>query len=307
MNHNAVDAPRADPPELAGLEPIERIRRRWPMMFGALVTGLMVFALTRELLDGGIVGLSRIVPHSPLFYLFFAIAYLAVPTGDYIIYRRLWKLPFAGFGALVRKRIANDVVLGYSGDLYFYVWARERVKMATSPFGTVKDVTILSGIVGNIVMLAMVAVVLPLVAEMFSPHTFRMVVRSAVILFFVTAPLLIFSRRVFSLPAGQLRMVGLVHLARIAVDSTALALAWHFAMPDVSLGMWLFLVATRLLVSRMPLVPSKDLLFANFAIIFIGQSEAVGDLIAFGAALTLLVHVVLFSAFGLAALVRKDL
>ena len=69
----------------------------------------------------------------------------------------------------------------------------------------------------------------------------------------------------------------------------------------------LLLSAGRLLASRLPLVPNKDLLFANFAIIFIGQSEAVGDLIAFGAALTLLVHVVLFSAFGLAALVRKDL
>lgn len=307
MNQSAVDAPQADPAPLAGLEPIERISRRWPMILGALVSVLMILGLAHQLFEGGTDDLWRTVPHNVPFYLFFFIGYLAAPIGDYVIYRRLWRLPLAGLAALIQKRIANDVVIGYSGDLYFYVWARQRLKMVTAPFGAVKDVTILSGIVGNIVMLAMVAVVLPLAAELFTPHAFRMVVRSTIILFVITAPLLIFSRRVFSLPARQLRMIGLIHLCRIIVDSAALALAWHFAMPDVSLGMWLFLVAARLVVARMPLVPNKDLLFANFAIIFIGQGEAVGDLVAFGAALTLLVHVVLFGALGLAALIRKDL
>ncbi len=67
-----------------------------------------------------------------------------------------------------------------------------------------------------------------------------------------------------------------------------------FANPGV-VGMWLFLAAGRLLVSRLPLVPNKDLLFANFAIILIGQGEALSELVAFTAALTLFAHV-LFKA-----------
>jgi hypothetical protein len=55
----------------------------------------------------------------------------------------------------------------------------------------------------------------------------------------------------------------------------------------------------------LPLVPNKDLLFANFAIILIGQGSQLSDLIAFTAALTLVYHVVLIVAFGLLAVVEK--
>jgi hypothetical protein len=70
-------------------------------------------------------------------------------------------------------------------------------------------------------------------------------------------------------------------------------------MPSVSMGMWLFLVAARLLVSRLPLVPNKDLLFANFAILVIGQDATLSNLIAFSAASTLLLHVLIIVGFGL--------
>ena len=76
-------------------------------------------------------------------------------------------------------------------------------------------------------------------------------------------------------------------------------------LPGVPVGMWLFLAAGRLLVSRLPLVPNKDLLFANAAILLIGQDQALSELIAFTAALTLVVHVALIILFGIhAALTR---
>lgn len=52
-------------------------------------------------------------------------------------------------------------------------------------------------------------------------------------------------------------------------------------------------------------MPNKDLLFANFAILLIGQDQELSELIAFTAALTLLVHVVLIALFGLMELVRR--
>jgi hypothetical protein len=45
-------------------------------------------------------------------------------------------------------------------------------------------------------------------------------------------------------------------------------------------------------------VPNKDLLFANFAILVIGHDRALSDLMAFTAALTLVVHGVLLLLFG---------
>ena len=55
----------------------------------------------------------------------------------------------SGLIALHKKRISNEVLLGYSGEAYFYAWARQRSQMVAAPFGAVKDVSILSAIAGN--------------------------------------------------------------------------------------------------------------------------------------------------------------
>ncbi|KQN24785.1 hypothetical protein ASE86_00315 [Sphingomonas sp. Leaf33] len=291
--------------DVESLVPIERIRSRWPVIFAGAMTLLMVAGLARELLDHGLQALWRHVPASPAFYLAFALLYMSAPTFDWLIFRRLWGLPAAGLVALVKKRIANEVVVGYSGDAYFYVWARARMKMVAAPFGAVKDVTILSAVAGNLITLAMVVVSLPIARGLMSPDMFKMVAGSAAVTLAISLPFIVFSRRVFSLPRRMLWWIFNMHSLRLAFGSLMIAVAWAFAMPDVTLGMWLFLAAARLLVSRLPLVPNKDLLFANFAILLIGQGAALSDLMAFTAALTLAVHVALIGVFALYGLVVR--
>lgn len=290
---------------IPGLEPLKTVRSRWPAIIGGVLTLAMIAGLARELLGHGLAGLQRSVPQDPRFYLCFALLYMSPPTGDYVIFRRLWGIPLGGLVALIKKRIANEVVFGYSGDAYFYAWARAKARMVASPFGAVKDVTILSAIAGNGITLLMVAVALPLGHRLLPPEMFRTVMGSAAITFAISLPFLIFSRRVFSLPRGTLWWVFMIHCIRLLCGSVLIALAWHFALPSVSVGMWLFLAAGRLLVSRLPLVPNKDLLFANFAIILIGQDHALSELIAFTAALTLLVHVALIILFSVHAVATR--
>lgn len=304
----ANPAPLPAATDLAGLEPIEKIKRRWPALLGAAVSLLMIAGLTHELFDRGLAGLSQTAPDTWLFYVFFALMYLCAPTFDYVIFRRLWRIPLlGGLVALHRKRIANDVVLGYSGEAYFYAWARQRTKMVAAPFGAVKDVSILSAMAGNAITLAMLALALPFAAELLTPAQFRTGLVSAGIIVAMSVPFLLFSRRVFSLGRGTLWWIFGVQCLRLVVGSLLTALAWHFAMPDVALGMWILLAAARMLVSRLPFVPNKDLLFASFAIILIGQGEAMAELMAFIAALTLLVHVLLIAGFAVLGLVRKDI
>ncbi|MET4896874.1 hypothetical protein RN629_06805 [Sphingomonadaceae bacterium jetA1] len=292
-------------PDLAELEPLKTVKSRWPTIIGALLTLAMVVGLGHELLGRGLVGLSHSVPTDPLFYVVFVALYMALPIGDYVIFRRLWNIPPSGLAALIRKRIANEVAFSYSGEAYFYAWARANAKMVAAPFGAVKDVGILSAIAGNAITLVMIGLALPFGRELLTPDQLRIVWGSIGIVMATSLPFLIFSRRVFSLDRNTLWWVFMVHCLRLIASSVLIALAWHLGMPEVSLGMWLFLSAARLLVSRLPLVPNKDLLFANFAILLIGQDQELSDLIAFTAALTLLVHVVLIAGFGLAELVRR--
>lgn len=305
LSANADSVPagmiQADLPDIAALQPADTLRRRWPAVAGAVLSVVMVVMLGRELLDTGLDGLSRAAPDSPWFYVFFAALYMAAPTGDFLIFRYLWRIPWAGFAALHKKRIANDVVLGYSGEAYFYAWARARANLVAAPFGAVKDVSLLSAIAGNGATIILCALALPVGYRLIPPGVLNPVAGSVVIALAISLMLILFSKRVFSLPRQQLWVVFWIHCARIAVSSLLLALAWHFAMPAVSLGMWLFLSAARLLVSRLPLVPNKELLFASVAILLIGQGAALSEMIAFVAALTLVVHIGLMLVFAGAA------
>lgn len=309
MNTSVADPvpPLPGAGELAGLEPIKTIKRRWPTFLGAALSLLMVVGLGRELFDKGLNGLTQTAPDSWIFYLFFGAMYLIAPTIDFVIFRRLWRIPLSGMVALHRKRIANDVVLGYSGEAYFYAWARQRTRMVAAPFGAVKDVSILSAMAGNAITLLLLAMALPLASELLTPAQFKSGLTAAGVIVAMSLPFLLFSRRVFSLDRRELWWVFAMHCLRLVGGSLFVAFAWHFAMPAVSLGMWILLAAARMLVSRLPLVPNKELLFANFAILLIGQGAALSDLLAFMAALTLLVHVVLIVGFALLGLVKKEL
>lgn len=292
-------APESHLATIAALEPVRGVRRRWPALLNITVTIAMLVGLVNELLDHGLLGFERAVPDSPLFYVCFLAAYFTLPLSDLAIFRRLWNLPLSAFGALNRKRIANDVLIGYTGDAYFYAWARQKLKMVAAPFGAVKDVSIVSGMAGNTAALLLAAASLPLGYRLIDPGLLRTMLWSLATTALVMITVLALRRIVFSLSRRDLLFIFRLDVARILIGALLTATAWHFAMPEVSLFMWLFLMAGRQLVSRLPFLPNKDLLFANFAILIIGRDKALSNLMAFTATTTLLLHVALLTLFGL--------
>ena len=290
-----------------GPQPLQTVTRRWPTVLGAVVTVAMVGGLGYELFRHGLDGLTRATPTDPRFYICFVLYYMALPTGDFLIYRRLWGIPPSGLVALLKKRIANDVLINYTGEAYLYAWARERATLVAAPFGAIKDVSILSAIAGNAITLLMLAVAIPLGRDLLTPDQFRTALWSTVALVALSLPFLIFSRRVFSLPRRALWEVFGLQSARVVASSGFTALAWHFALPGVGVGMWMLLAAGRLLVSRLPMMSTttKDLLFFTFATLLIGQDEALRQLLAFFVALTLVTNAALILAFGLYSLVTR--
>ena len=299
------ELPVAAASDIAGLEPMQSLKRRWPSLLGGALTIAMFVFVVRKLLATGVPGLLHALPDSPMFYVVFAALYMSLPLGDYAIFRRLWRIPVSGLVALMKKRVANEVLLGYSGEAYFYAWARQRSEMVAAPFGAVKDVSILSAIAGNGMTLLMMAIALPLGYDLLGPERAHQFEWSALIIMAMSLPFLIFSRKVFTLPRAQLWEVFGIHVARLVAGSVLIAMAWHFALPQVPVAMWLFLAAGRLLVSRLPFVPNKDLLFAAFANQLIGQHQELSQLVAVTAALTLIVHVVLVTVFGVVDLMMR--
>ena len=301
-NGLALDAAPAD---LAGLEPMETLKRRWPMVVGGIITAVMIVVLGKQLLDTGLAGLSRALPRNPFFYLFFTAYYFSPVIGDYVIFHRLWKIPAAGFAALIRKRVASDMI-GYSGEAYIYTWARQRSTMLAEPFGAVKDVSILSAIAGSAVTLAVLVVALPFVMGSLDDAKLRIVGWSAVVIFSMSLQILIFSKRVFSLDRGTLWFIFAVHCARVLGGAILVAIVWHFGLAGISLATLLLLSALRMLVSRLPMVPNKDLFFATIAGMSAGEHAALTQMLAIVAAMILVVHAALIIALAFAGLFTRE-
>jgi len=235
-----------------------------------------------------------LLPSSPPFWLAFAAFYLIGPAADWAIFRRLWRLPpAAGFVALVRKMIYNELVLGYLGETWFYTWARRHGRMTRDPFGAIKDVAIVSALAGNLVTLALMAALWPLVRESVIGAGTRTLVLSLAPVVLISLGVMLFRRKVFSLPRGELAAIAAIHLARILGKNGLLALVWHIALPAVPIAWWLYLATLRLLITRLPMVPNKDVIFAALVVLLLGSDREVVALMATTAALVLAAHLVL--------------
>ncbi|WP_254605014.1 hypothetical protein [Sphingomonas bacterium] len=295
----APGATDATPPDLAGLQPLPTLKSRWPLVVGIVFTVAMLVGLGYQLWTAGLPALARSVPGSPLFYVAFVVLYAVPPLFDYAIFHRLWGIPVAGLVALTKKRIANDVLFGYSGEAYFYAWARGRAKMVAAPFGAVKDVSILSALSGHAMTLGLIGLVVPFGHAFLKPEWFHGILAVGVVSVAMSLPFLVFSRRVFSLDRAQLWRIFWLHCGRILAGWLMTGLVWHFALPAVAVAMWLLLVAVKQIVSRLPFVPNKDLLFANLAALLIGHATPISRLVTMVSVGTLLVHLILVVGFGL--------
>lgn len=248
---------------------------------------------------GGVPGLS-------IFWPVFALFYLTVPAAEWIIYRRVWRLPAGGIAPLLRKQVANELVLGYSGEAQFYLWARRHAGVSGSPFGAIKDVTVLSAMVGNLAALAMMLAMMPVLATLLvGPLARSFAISIAVVVLSSLIPFL-FRRQLFSLPRRDLQFIGLVHLTRIGLVLTFLIGLWHLLLPTVAIGHWLGLATLRMMLGRLPLLPNKDILFAGATMLLLGRSADISAMLALVASIGLAAHVLVGIATGIAALADRS-
>ena len=266
-------------------------RRGWTWWVGAAISLGVLGAVIVELRTVDFHEVRAIVPTSPLFWLVFALSYLAAPAADWTIYHRLWKIPASGITALLRKLIGNELLFGYVGELYLYTWARRRTEMISAPFGAIKDVSILSAMTGNAVTLGMLALAWPLLGSLHLGLDTRMLLASVAVVLASSSAVLLFRRTLFSLPRPDLRFVAAIHLGRIFLTTGLAAFAWHLALPGVEIHWWLLLAAMRILLSRLPLLPNKDLVFAGLAVFLIGHDAELGSLMTMMASLILATHI----------------
>lgn len=302
MNSETQTAPA---PAALDPAPLAVASRNWTRWLGPGISCLILGAVLYQLRSIDLAELWRILPVRIDFWIAFIAVYMATPVADWVIFRGLWKLPARGIAALMRKQVSNEILLGYLGEVYFYAWARRNSSIAAAPFGAIKDVTILSALTGNIVTLGLLLVCWPYYKLLQFNSQDNGVEWSIAFVIALSLGITLLRRRLFSLPPRQLWFVTGVHIGRIVAALLLTSFAWFCLMPGIGLA-WLLLLSTmRMLLSRLPFLPNKDLTFAALTAFIIGNDNVVVPAMALMASLFLAAHLVVGAVLGAAELFKE--
>ena len=260
----------------------ERGRRALKGARAVFFVGIVVFLLY-ELRDVSWREVGTALPTNPLFYLIFLVLYFLLPIAECFIYRITWTFDaWKSLPAFVKKRIYNKDVLGYSGEVYFYTWARKNVGLSDLEIlKTIRDQNIVSSAASTMVAVVLLAVFLYAgqinLTDLIGQQEASYLVGGAVVMLILAALAIRLRRYLFSMAFKTANVIFVVHLARLVVGQALLIGMWAVAMPEVSLPIWFTFAAASIIVTRIPFIPNRDLIFLSLGVSLssvVGISEA---------------------------------
>ncbi len=207
-------------------------------------------------------------PDSLAFYVVLFLPFFIQPSADMTIYRNLWGVGRAlPLTVLLRKRYLNNVMVEYSGEAYFCLWVDRNLKIGRADMlHAVKDSNVLSAGAG-LTMVWMILLGLTACGDLKLPAAISSNLWSyggvASLPLVLCLALVMGGRRVTSLSRRQIVSTFFIHLSRSAFALALEFLLWWLsgALPDAAIC--LEFVGLRLLITRLPLIPRKDLLFVG--------------------------------------------
>jgi hypothetical protein len=265
---------------LQTLRPTPAVGRWLSIAISVAVTALVVYALR----GADWTAIWPALTSSGLFWVVFAANYVHAPAAEALIFGRLWNTTDGLFSALCRKQIVNALLVSYAGDALLLDWAHRR---GIAAFSGIKDAAILAGLAGGVATFLLVLPVWTPLSAALGLAPSSLLVSIGIL---AALPLAALARRdmIFGSSGGELFRIGAIHAARVLANIVLLSLCWHLLLPSAPLASWLMLAAARMVVSRLPLVPNKEIAAAAVAVAMLpGTPEVAGVIAATGVLITL--------------------
>lgn len=273
-----------------------RLRARW-RRFAESDTGAVFLRGLRYLFVAGVllflgyqftrIGWRRVgaaLPTTPWFYVFLLMGYLTLPAVESVLYGRIWNTGFwSALPVFFRKRVLNNDVVGYSGEVYLYWWARKYEDLDDLyVLRTIKDNTIVSALTSTTLSIAVLAALFlagqVAILEPYVP-TDSLTLWAVGLGVVAAIGLGVWMRGViFSLSLRLLAFFALLHAVRFVLINGFQVLQWEVVLPEVSMEAWFTLVGLYIVIHQIPVLPSRDLVFVGAGVelsSWLGLSPAV--------------------------------
>jgi hypothetical protein len=195
-----------------------------------------------------------------------------LPIVETFIYRAVWGVtPRESFPALLKKRIYNQEVLGYSGEAYLFLWARRRLGQRDADLlRAVRDVNILSAVASMLFTIGVIGILF--FTGLLDVFTWirdnpGITTGVAVLIGVSLVVLLMVTRRhFFAMQPRTALVVFLLHLGQVVFIHAMMILQWTYGVPDVPLSVWITFAGITVVMNRIPFLPSKDLVFLGLSV-----------------------------------------
>ena len=228
------------------------------------VLGYLAYQLTHI----GWSNVASALPTTPWFYVLFLLIYASLPVAETLLYGFLWKQkrPWSGLPVFIKKRVFNKDVLGYSGEVYLFAWARRQVGLPEREIAkTIRDTNILSSAASTVVAVLLLGLFLTAghlsVHDLLGATTWTYLVGGALGGLVLVAVGLRFRRYLFAMPFRTAALVFGIYCGRLLLGQVLQITQWAVVMPDVAIEVWFTFAALSLVITRLPFVPSQDLIF----------------------------------------------
>lgn len=240
-------------------------RTKWALrqLITLAVAGYLIYRMS--LIGWGEIWQS--LPRTPWFYVVFLGIYLALPLAQAVAFGVIWdRSPLVLLVPTLKKRVYDKDVLGYSGDVYMYLWGRTHTAHDdVTLMHHVKDNAIMSSVASTLVAGGILAtfwwagyVSLP---AFVARHEMLYAGLGVLLLAGLGWAVVNFRRTVFRLAGRTLAVLFWVHLVRVVLIESLQVLEWSVALPGIALQVWFTFLAVKIVMARIPLLPSQELIF----------------------------------------------
>lgn len=240
---------------------------RMKPVFSRLLLFVIIGLVGWQLYAIGPAEILRNLPVQPLFYLLFLLTFFSLPVAEVFIYRQVWNVPRRHlFGRLLKKKVFNDEVAGYSGEVFLSVWAKNYLGIGhREAIKNVRDNNILSALSNNSAALLLLGAVSTLgivdLSDYFGEVTFWQWLGGLLVAALLLMLFFSLRRYLFALPARKAVKVFGIYFTRFILHNSMMIMLWAVVIPEVPLQTWLLFVTVMIVLNRIPLLPSRDLVF----------------------------------------------
>ena len=250
---------------------VDRATKVWKGPFRYVMYTLILGILVYQLYEIGFEDIIRSVPKNPLVYVLSVALFFILPVSEHVAYERFFKFKAAeSIPMLIKKRIFNKNLLSYVGEFDFYLWLtqKEPEQSRRRVFDIVKDNNIVSSVASVVLISALLLVLLVMyyTAEEVRDYLLILGYVLGYILLLVAVVVVMARSNVYSLNIRDTWYLTGVHSVRILTISAVQILQWHLAITDISVWELFVILSVQMVVSRIPVLPAKDLIFISGSI-----------------------------------------